>query len=231
MNRAVLWLLDLLYPNTCDCCGVRIPFDASVCENCRAELSLLKIANHAWYSHEPSDTVYPWDGLVTVYHYDKAARKGVLALKDGHRGFLALAAEELSARITETFADAQIDCVTFVPVTKKRRRRQGFSHGELLAKAIGKRIAVQVRGDLLCENGMKLRQHQLTAAERKIYAERFSHTGRDLSGQTVLLCDDILTTGSTLMRCTHLLKECGAKRVLIAVCACRFGDEESAKTS
>ena len=62
---------------------------------------------------------------------------------------------------------------------------------------------------------------------------RFQHTNTDLTGQTVLLVDDILTTGSTMRCCTGLLREMGAKTVYIAAAAYRLHptseeDKESA---
>ena len=83
-------------------------------------------------------------------------------------------------------------------------------------------LHVPVRGGLLTESDLTARQHDLNRAERAVFSERFLRRNADLHGQTVLLCDDVLTTGSTLMRCTGLLRESGAARVFAAVAACRL---------
>ncbi len=218
MSRAGLRLLDCFYPNRCGCCQCRIAFDGLLCESCRSELGGLR-GSYAEWENKTSDSVYPWDGAAAVFRYQGAAKAGVLALKDGLRNFGYYAGRELAACIRESGAAAEIDLVTWVPVTKHRRRSQGYAHAEIIGKAAAKALGIPASGGLLEEHAGKLRQHQLQAAERVQYAERFTHTGQNLSGKAILLCDDVLTTGSTLRRCTVLLKNCGAERVYIAAAA------------
>lgn len=216
-RKAAALLLDTLWPNRCDCCDARIPYDQLLCPECTALLAALRIGYAAWAQTKSAP---PWDGGAVLFAYDSAARTGVLSMKAGRRGFGMYAAGLLAEQIAALCPPEQLSCVTWVPMTKTRRRMQGFSHSELLGTALAASLGVPVRGDLLEEHAGTIRQHDLPAAERAKYAERFSHTGRCIDGQTVLLVDDILTTGSTLRRCTALLRECGAARVYIAaVCA------------
>ena len=225
------FFLDLLYPNRCDCCGERIRWDALLCTECAAALDALRVPNDAWgRTHPASDMT--WDGCAAAYAYTGAARRGVLALKDGHRGFLQYAAAELADAVREMIPPAEISCVTWVPVTKQRRRTQGYAHAELLGRALAEALQCEPRGGLLTEQCGALRQHDLPAADRAIYARlRFQRTDTDLSGQTVLLVDDILTTGSTARKCTALLREMGAARVFVAAAACRLQDKEEPNES
>lgn len=214
MNRAAMMLMDVLYPNRCDCCGERIAYDLLICADCARQLAAMRISYDRWEA--PQDV--PWEGGTVLYPYADTARTGVLALKDGFRGFGLYAANQLGAEIRrqqETYS-----CVTWIPVAKRRRRASGFAHAELLGKTIANMLQIPARGDLLTERGSTVRQHDLSEEERRIFANRFQHTGKDLHGQTVLLVDDILTTGNTLRRCTQLLKDAGAAHVRIAaVCA------------
>lgn len=226
VNKLPLLLLDLLYPNRCDCCGARIPYDAAVCGECKAALGALRVTNDAW-SRQHSEA-QPWDGCAGAFRYEGAAKRGVLAMKDGYRGFCRYAARVLADAVREMLDPAELDCVTWVPVTKQRRRIQGYAHAELLGRALAAELNVKPRGDLLIEHGGTLRQHDLPAEDRKRYAKlRFQHTGADLTGQTILLIDDILTTGSTMRTCTLLLKDMGAEKVYAAAAAYRLrGDKE-----
>lgn len=215
MNRWKLRALDCLYPNRCDCCGTRIAFDRLICAECEAELQTIP-AEYAHWAEENRGTEIPWDAAVSAFMYTGAAKAGVLAMKDGARGFAQYAANRLAERLRVVLGDVVPDCVTWVPVTKKRRRLQGYAHAETLGKMTAEALHLPVRGGLLTEHAGALRQHQVSGAERAQYAARFFHTGQDLRGQCILLTDDVLTTGSTLRRCTGLLKECGAERVIIA---------------
>lgn len=211
MNRAAMLLLDILYPNRCDCCNDRIPYDMLLCEECIGLLLGQRIDFADWAQNHPA---HPWTAGTALFSYADAARTGVLAMKDGRRGFCRFSAKLLAESLAET---AGIDFVTWVPVTRSRRRQQGFAHAEYLAECIAEELGIPSRGGLLQEQAGSVRQHDLPAAEREIYAQRFTGTGADLRGMHILLADDILTTGATFRRCTSLLLEMGAARVDIAV--------------
>lgn len=214
MKRAEMLLLDILYPNRCDCCDARIPYDLLICGDCTKLLLGQRIDYADWTQDHPEN---PWTAGTVLFSYADAARTGVLAMKDGRRGFCRFSAKLLAESLSET---PDIDCVTWVPVTAKRRKQQGYSHAEYLAGCIAEELGIPVRGGLLEEHAGTVRQHDLPAAEREAYALRFVSTGADLSGLHILLVDDILTTGATLRRCASLLLEMGAARVdIAAVCA------------
>ena len=226
MNRAALLLLDLLYPNRCGCCGVRIRYDAAVCGQCAGQLADLRTPYAVW-AQQQTDAV-PWADGTAVWRYDGAARRGILAMKDGMRGFGRYAGRALAAEVRAHLPAETLTCVTWTPMGKARRRRQGYAHAELLGKTAARELHLPARGDLLSETDTGTRQHSLTRAQRIEHAKRFLYTGADVRGETVLLCDDILTTGSTLRRCTELLLDAGAERVYIAVTAAALPQERDA---
>lgn len=216
-TKTAAWLLDTLWPNRCDCCDARIPYDLLLCEACAARLTELRTDYAVWAKTKPPPL---WDGGTVLFSYDSAARTGVLAMKAGRRGFGQYAAGLLAEQIPALCLPETVSCVTWVPMTRSRRRMQGYAHSELLGREIAARLSVSARGDLLAEHAGTVRQHDLPAEARAKYAERFVSTGKRIDGQTVLLVDDILTTGSTLRHCTKLLLELGAAHVYIAaVCA------------
>jgi predicted amidophosphoribosyltransferase len=217
MNRAALRLLDLLYPNRCDCCGQRIRYDAAVCAACREQLTGLRLPYAAWAAHQKE--IFPWADGAAVWRYADAARSGVLAMKDGMRGFGRYAGAMLAKEVRERFPAESLTCVTWTPMGRARRRRQGYAHAELLGKTVARELHLRARGDLLTETDTGTRQHTLSRKQRIEHAKRFLYTGAAVRGETVLLCDDILATGSTLRRCTELLLDAGAERVYIAVIA------------
>lgn len=219
-SKAAALLLDIFWPNRCGCCGEMIAYDENVCGECAAELRTERISYADWAKRQTG--VFPWADGAAVFAYAGAARDGVLALKDGQRGFAEYSAELLAEEITAVCADAPLSFVTWVPVTKRRRRMQGYAHAEMLGKKLANALQLPARGDLMTEPEGAVRQHSLKAKERVKNAKRFQPTGRRIDGETVLLVDDILTTGSTLRHCTELLLEQGAKKVYIAViCAAR----------
>ena len=221
MNRAGAFLLDLFFPNRCDCCGARIAYDAPICDVCLTALGALRISPEEWLRcHEGEN--FPWDGVFTVFSYKAEARAGILAMKDGAQSFGRYTGTLLADAVKAELDPETVNRVTWVPIGAARRRRQGYAHAELLGKTVAKALGRPADGTLLTESDSFLRQHHLKAEERALFGKRFQHTGADLSGQTVLLIDDVLTTGSTMRRCTELLRETGAARVFAAAAACRI---------
>lgn len=217
MNRAGMLLLDIFFPNRCDCCGERIPYDRLICDECAAALMKQRVQYRDWAAGRND---LPWENGAVLFSYDETARTGVLQMKDGRRGFSAFSAKLLAEELAELLPEDGSTVVTWVPVARRRRRIQGYAHAETLARNTARELRLPVRDDLLLEQPSETRQHDLTAAERAKYAERFLPGKGKLSGETVLLLDDILTTGATLRRCTELLKASGAGSVIIAaVCA------------
>ncbi|MBR6107652.1 MAG: ComF family protein [Oscillospiraceae bacterium] len=220
MNRPSMFLLDLLWPNRCGCCGLRIAFDRLLCPDCAAALDAIPADYDAWAAQ--CTGAVPWDGAAAAFRYDGAAKAGVLAMKDGGRNFGYYAAKRLAECVKCCMMPELPDLVTWVPITKKRRRMQGYCHAELLGKAVASELNCPARGDLLSEQAGSVRQHQISGKERAEYAGRFHSTGRRLNGMTVLLCDDVLTSGSTMRQCTALLRNAGAARVFIAAATLRM---------
>lgn len=223
MHSMISYLLDVCYPNICDCCGGYISAQAQVCEQCQKELAGLQTDYAMWlrdYQSVYGEVPLPWNDLIAVYAYEGCARKGILAMKSGARNFGRHLAEELAKRAVTAFPLHEIDFVTWVPVSDARRRIQGYGHSEYLAKQLAGILRLPAKGGYLREEHTEERQHQQTAAERADFVQRFSPGKKTCEGACILLCDDILTTGSTMRRCAELLLQSGAAQVYCAAGLC-----------
>ncbi|MCQ2417155.1 MAG: hypothetical protein MJ071_05010 [Oscillospiraceae bacterium] len=215
MNRLKAWILDLCYPNVCDCCGKRIAFDACLCSGCTESLERMRISFAMWRGTVQEKA---WETGAVLFPYLDTAKNGVLSLKDGHRNFAAYAGRLLAEEIR--MKKLSVDAVVCVPMAKRRRIWQGYSHTEILGRIIAENLQVPLYTDILEEHYGSVRQHQLSAKERRAYAGRFYATGKLLKQEHILLVDDILTTGWTMQQCAALLRQQGAAAVTAAaVCA------------
>lgn len=152
-----------------------------------------------------------YDGSLSLYRYDAAARRLIAALKSGESPELGRC---LGIHSAGCFGSrTRPDIITFVPVSAKRRRERGYNQAELIARSLGRRLGVSVRGLLaVASAGNQKRMH---------YHERFLNMlGRfgggeagGLDGMYVLLVDDVFTTGSTVNECARILKKMGAASV------------------
>ena len=146
-----------------------------------------------------------------AYSYDGVARELVARVKyrrmHGGVPFLADAMVRLVAPPVP-------DVVTWAPTTPRRRRERGFDHAEILARAVGRRLRRPVRG--LLRRGDGPPQTGLPAAARR--------RGPDFTVQgptpcSVLLIDDVATTGATLTAAAAVLRAHGGTRVVALTAA------------
>ena len=113
------------------------------------------------------------------------------------------------------------DGVCWVPVSKKRRKSRGYDQSELLAKRVAKDLSLPTCAALQ-KHAERNPQSQLKdAALRQANASgAFSvRPDADVSGKTLLLIDDIVTTGATLSECCRMLRQAGAKHIYCAAFA------------
>lgn len=104
-----------------------------------------------------------------------------------------------------------------VPLQKKRLNWRGFNQGGLLAKDISDSYHIPYHDDILARVADPKHQADIKGKEDRIHNVRnnFVVTNSALvRGRTMILVDDICTTGSTLNECARVLKKSGAKRVI-----------------
>ena len=115
---------------------------------------------------------------------------------------------------------AKQDIVVPVPMGKKKQKRRGHNQAELFARCIGRYLEIPVKNDILYKYDTRDEQHSHSARERSERVKGLFYTkNTDLSGMRVIICDDVMTTGSTVNECARLLKAIGAESVIAAVCA------------
>ena len=208
--------LDWLYPPCCVVCGSYAGGEL-LCPGCAQEMEQLREG-----TQELALDLMEQTGLQAVcapFVYRGMVQKILPELKDRRDVRLtAFFAEE----IVHTVLENGMECtaVTCVPMSRKKRRRRGFNHAEILAAAVAKKLGVPFLPGLLATRSSYRTQHSLNREERQHNAARnLYRTGRLCTGEAVLLIDDISTTGATLKTCAALLYQSGARKVLAATAA------------
>ena len=109
------------------------------------------------------------------------------------------------------------DAIIPVPLHKTRSKTRGFNQSELLAKDISDFYKVPVLRDILVRVKKTAPQFGLKKAQRHKNVEGAFAVNAPyrISGRTILLIDDIMTTGATANECERTLFAAGAKQVMI----------------
>ena len=192
---ATCWLtLDWLGSGGCERCGVPLEAtEAALCGRCLAAPP-------------------PLDRMRAAVAYGPLSRVIALKLKYGRRIALAKTMARYMAPLRGSADDAIL-----VPIPLHRRRLwwRGFNQAGLIAKELGARWGLRVDQYLLRRTrptpplkGMNEAQRQRAVKGAFVAVE-----GRHIDGRTVILIDDVLTTGSTAAACAKALRKAGAGRV------------------
>jgi len=101
-----------------------------------------------------------------------------------------------------------------VPLHPRRERSRGFNQAEALGRVVADKLLLKLESGFLIRKLYKAPQAKLGEEERKRNIQgSFGWKGENLKGRSVVLIDDVVTTGSTLNECARVLKENGAGEV------------------
>ncbi len=153
------------------------------------------------------------DGIRAASSFENPIRSTIHFLK--YRNHKAVASI-LGKILTDAYRYYQLtaDVIVPVPLHVSRFRERGYNQSELLAGQLGNLLGLPVNTDTLQRIRNTKSQMQLGADERhQNVAKAFACCNQALLGQTVLLIDDVCTTGSTLDACADALKQSGVTSV------------------
>ena len=210
--RVLQWALDLLYPPKCMVCQRLLePEQRDLCPQCRTALTL---------QARPPRKPRMADSAVAVYVYDDALRPSLLRYKFGGKACYArsygpMLAEKLRQQ------EVEFDLITWVPVSRKRRRKRGYDQAQLLAQQTAKALGTKAVPILRKVRDNMPQSRIQDAARRKanvsgVYKLR---PGIQVQEKRILLIDDIMTTGATLDEAALVLRTAHAASVQVAVFA------------
>jgi len=161
------------------------------------------------------------DGVWAAWRYEDPVRHWIWALKYGRHDGWAVCLAALSARRGGDVADHAWDFAVPVPLHPRRLRQRGFNQSLLLAHHWRQaRLAAGLSVPRIAPNMLLRTRHtrpqmELDAVERQANVAGAFACARSLGirGARVLLVDDVMTTGSTLIQCAMALKASGARSV------------------
>ncbi|MBQ8351848.1 MAG: ComF family protein [Clostridia bacterium] len=229
-------LPDLLYVPKCAFCATRMPPGSKtpLCPICRTRYEDEKEATCPACGGRMSDCLctppdLPSCGvhrMVKLFRYlpasDEVSAQMIYHLK--HKNLITLQrflADELAKPLSGLVEQPEEWVITYPPRSVSAKRRDGFDHAAALAKALAKGLGCAYLPTLVREGHAGIEQKRLSRTAR-LTAAKENYTVRQglfLGGKRVVLVDDVMTTGATLVASARLLRKAGAKEVVFAVLA------------
>jgi ComF family protein len=198
--------------NLCPSCALTVHFnDGNTCPVCGRKTTVSQLCFECKdyapsFKRAVSALIYS-DGTVTLVHKFK---KG--------NGYLKEYFADILKPLCAHFEGAE--GVVCVPMTKKAEKERGYNQSELLAKALAKRLDLPYIKRAMNKVKQTPPQKTLTRKEReKNLTGCFKADKKLVDGKTLIVVDDVLTTGATANAICDTLKKAGAKAVYFATVA------------
>lgn len=226
-------LIDLLFPRCCPVCGeITVPGKALICSGCIGKLSFVRqpcckkcgkevLSDAVEYCYDCSRHPKTFEYGIALLNYNETAKTSMARIKyRNKREYLDFYSEAIAKRMGKKLKRIRADVLVPVPVHLTRKRERGFNQAEVLAEKLGKRLNLPVLNGYLIRDRNTAPQKQLNPKERLKNLEQ-AFTARPFPDmvQSVILVDDIYTTGSTAEACSRVLKRAGVKQIyVLSIC-------------
>ncbi len=222
------WLLDLIFPKFCVGCRLEGTF---LCAACRAGLPssapscpVCSRRNFSGVLCDPCAEKTHLRRFLAPFPYgDPLVRELIHTYKyTGVRELAPFLAEEIVSFLNSYAArPTEPACLIPIPLHRRRERERGFDQARLLADALGKRLSLPVMR-LLRRTRATEQQALLDSYDERRRNVADAFRVRDpgaIAGWTVILVDDVSTSGATLAEAARVLREAGARTVWAIVIA------------
>lgn len=182
-------LLDAIDGRVCAVCGEKLSGDVMVCDTCKNEN-------------------YNFDRNISCFYYTETAAALIKKYKYSSKEYYG---EYLAKMMLDKVGEfGETDIITFVPISKSRKRERGFNQAEVLANELSKLTGIPAENLLTKDDGGK-HQAGLGRADRLKNLSgtiHFDSSKNDrVRDKRILIVDDVFTTGTTLSVCAAEIKK------------------------
>lgn len=217
LNKLQLWwesLSDYLFPRYCICCSNRLALgETCICSEC---LTHMPLSNHL--SFEDNEVARIFWGIIPIrratsyFLYSKSSpyTRILFDLKYHNRPEVGRIMGRVMAQdLTRKGFFNDIDLIIPIPLFIQRERKRGYNQSLWIAYGIAEITGIEIDSESVARVVSNPSQTTLTHAERRTNVRnifKVIHPER-LNAKHILLVDDVITTGSTLLSCAETISQ------------------------
>ena len=208
------YVLNLIYPNVCGICD-KI-YKKNLCPKCEIRLNNLAKFKIDYYNNKYfSKHLY-------IFKYEGIIKNKLIDYKFNQKPYIYKCLIEFITK-NKKFCEIlkSYDIIIPVPIHYFRKAKRGYNQSELLAKGISKILGLNYKNNVLKKirnNKPQSTKNKKDRKENVINAYKIKNVD-EVTGKSIILLDDIFTTGNTVNECSRVLKQNGAKDVAIITIA------------
>lgn len=228
-------VIQWLFPLRCPVCDrIVTPYGEKICLECMEKLKIIsppwclqcgkKIKKAGEYCEDCRRVRHKYIRGRALYEYGSASASIYRFKYGGRMEYADFFGEEICRYLGDFIRETAPDGLVPIPLHKKRRKKRGYNQAELVADSISKYSGVPVYKNILrrVKNTTPLKL-QNPAERQNNLKKAFNIAQNDVKLDTILIIDDIYTTGSTIDEAAATLKEAGVKNIYFITLACGEG--------
>ena len=216
--------LTLFFPRRCAICDKIVPGEGMICKDCSKEERILAgetciicgkpLKQGGSHCFDCKRRHHYFKKNIAVFSYE-SVRAGLYRFKyAGRCEYARFYARETFCTYGREIAAWKADAIIPVPIHKKRRRKRGYNQAEEFALELSKCFSIPVKSDLVRRNLNTKPMKLLSRSERQNNLKKAFLIGKnDVKLNTIILVDDIYTTGTTLDCIAHVCMEAGIRNI------------------
>lgn len=220
MNSSFKALKAVIFPKKCIFCGSPVfETDKNTCSKCADSLPFIrgKICVKCGCEKQNcscTSSVMYFDRIAAPFYYEGAVMECMHKIKfrDKFR-YAENAASYMYDTLCERYKDEKFDFIAAVPLHSDDYKSRGYNQSEIMAERISEMTGIPFKKNLIRKIYKTKKQSRQSALRRSGNVMGAFDVTEDISGCSVLLIDDIKTSGSTLSECGKMLYLAGAENV------------------
>lgn len=224
-NKIKEVLISIIFPTHCPFCDTVIDSKSLCCDSCAKKLPLTSpysVCRRCGKGECICKRKPFLERLYVPFFYRGIVRDSIRNLKfHDKRAYSRTLARILSEFILKDDRYEGFDLIIPVPMTKKDVSLRGYNQSKLIAKFLSKSLNVKLDCTSLLKIKQTEKQHDLKAKERSLNLKGSFEVVNpsNIKGKSLLICDDVITTGATLKEVSAVLTKAGARSISAVVIA------------